>query len=77
MTDGIAGGQVVGIDLHLHRSAGAALHHQLHFTVELAQPLPEADPVRRRDPTPLGLTCVQVDPVEGVRHMSSIERSAA
>ena len=45
--------------------AGAALQHKLHLTVELAQPLAEPDPVRRCDPTPLGLTRVQVDPVEG------------
>ena len=45
--------------------AGAALHHHLHLTVELGQPLAEPDPVRRCDPTPLGLTRVEVDPVEG------------
>ena len=36
--------------------AGAALQHHLHLTVELTQPLAEPDPVRRGDPTPLGLT---------------------
>jgi hypothetical protein len=44
--------------------AGAPLEHHLDLAAELAEPLAERDPIRRRDPTPPGLPRVAVDPVE-------------